>query len=102
MSAAAARHVTEEAFLASVGELCASAPELSQIGAAILLALHLGICSDSRTFARLFGIEHALVLRGVTELTDATLVTIVDRNTRTQRTTLALTEHAEALLTATP
>ena len=102
MTAAPTDEVSEEAFLASVAELCAAAPELSQIGAALLLALHLGICSDSRTFARLFGIEHALVLRDVTELADAALITIVDRNARTQRTTLALTGRAETLLTATP
>lgn len=98
MTAAAAQDVSEEAFLAGVAELCAAAPSLSQVGAAILLALHLGICSDSRTFARLFGIEHALVLRAVTELTEANLLAVSDRNPRTQRTTFGLTSASKDLL----
>jgi hypothetical protein len=96
--ASVAEEFTEEVFLAGVGKLCAADPVVSQIGAAIILALHLGICADSRTFSRLFGIEHALVLRGVTELADNVFVTITDRNARTQRTTLALTEGAKSLL----
>lgn len=63
--------VTEERLLDLVGRLCAADPALSAVGAAILVALHLGIASDSRTFSRLFGIEHALVLREVTELSRA-------------------------------
>jgi hypothetical protein len=93
-----AEDISEEAFLSGVAELCATDPTLSQVGAAILLALHLGICADSRTFSRLFGIEHALVLRAVTELTDQVFASIVDRNARTQRTTIALTEGARSLV----
>jgi hypothetical protein len=98
VTATAAEDFSEEAFLAGVAQLCAEEPTLSQVGAAILLALHLGICADSRTFARLFGIEHALVLRGVTELADGVFVTVTGRNARTQRTGLALTEGARSLL----
>jgi hypothetical protein len=94
----AAEDISEEVFLVGVAKLCATDPTVSQIGAAILLAQHLGICADTRTFARLFGIEHALVLRAITELADQVFVTITDRNARTQRTTLALTEGAKSLL----
>jgi hypothetical protein len=98
VTAPIAEEFSEEAFLAGVAELCATDPTVSQIGAATLLALHLDICSDSRTFSRLFGIEHALVLRGVTELADGVFVTVADRNARTQRTTIALTEGGRSLL----
>jgi hypothetical protein len=81
-----------EAFLEIVDNARAQAPELSPLAAAILAALHLEICHDSRTFSRLFGISHALVLREITGLSGdaAPLVTIVSRNARTQRTELAL------------
>ena len=83
---------SEEAFLQIVDNLRVQAPSLSALAAAILAALHLEICRDSRTFSRLFAIPHALVLREVTGLSgDAVrLVTIVGRNPRTQRTELAL------------
>lgn len=98
MSTAAAQDISEEAFLARVAELCAVEPALSPLGASVLLALRLEICSDSRTFARLFGIEHALILREVTTLEEAGLITAMDRNPRTQRTTLALTAASSQLL----
>ena len=83
---------SEEAFLEIVGHVRVQAPELSPLAAAILVALHLEICRDSRTFSRLFAIPHALVLREVTGLSgDAVpLVTIVGRSHRSQRTELAL------------
>lgn len=75
------------------------APAVSPVGGGILAALHLGITQDSRTFARLFGIAHAIVLREVTELTERqSLVTITYRNSRTQRTELALTGPGQELL----
>ena len=94
---------SEEAFLEIVGHVRVQAPELSPLAAAILVALHLEICRDSRTFARLFDISHALVLREITGLAGeaAPLVTIVGRNPRTQRTELALAA-AGALLLAEP
>jgi hypothetical protein len=91
---------TEEMVLDLVGRLRAAEPALSAVGAAVMIALHLGIASDSRTFSRLFGIEHALVLREVTELTtdaDAFLA-VIHRNARTQRTALALTDKASELI----
>lgn len=83
---------SEEAFLQIVDNVRVQVPGLSPLAASVLAALHLEIFRDSRTFARLFGISHALVLREVTGLSGdaAPLVTIVNRNTRTQRTELAL------------
>lgn len=101
MSEGAASDLTEEQFLERVTQLCAAAPSLSQLGAGILLAARLGICSDSRAFARIFGIEHALVLREVTDLAEKGLLTAVDRSARTQRTTIALTATSNALLSRT-
>ncbi|MDQ8698119.1 hypothetical protein [Hyphomicrobium sp. LHD-15] len=100
MSAAAASDVSEEQFLASVAEVCAVEPLVSQIGAAILVAIDLGIAHDSRTFSRIFGVAHALVLREITELStgDGAVLKTMSRNDRTQRTELALTDSARQLL----
>ncbi|MCC7254016.1 hypothetical protein [Hyphomicrobium sp.] len=91
--------ISEELFLDRVAALCAVAGFLAPLGASLLLAVHLDICSDSRTFSRLFGIAHALVLREVTELAgNRGLLSIVGRNPRSQRTEFALTEVSKALL----
>lgn len=87
-----AEDLSEERFLVHVAELRAAAPSLTPVGAGILVALHFGICRDSRTFARLFGIAHAIVLREVTELADGRgHIAILDRNARSQRSVYALT-----------
>lgn len=102
MNAAAASEITEEVFLAKVAALSAVSGPLTQLGAAVLLAVDLDIAKDSRSFARIFGLEHALVLRAVTELSgeSASLLRISDRNERTQRTAYSLTEAAEALISS--
>jgi hypothetical protein len=94
---------SEEAFLQIVDNLRVQAPSLSALAAAILAALHLEICRDSRTFARLFDIPHALVLREITTLSGDAVprVTIVGRSHRSQRTELALAA-AGALMFAEP
>ncbi|MBN8913316.1 MAG: hypothetical protein J0H65_14915 [Rhizobiales bacterium] len=53
--------------------------------------------SDSRSFSRILCFAHALVLREATDLAARALVTVRDRNERTQRTSLALTEHGRRL-----
>lgn len=89
-----------ERFLAIVSAVCAVNAELTPLGAAILIAPHIGVASDSRTFARLIDVEHALVLRELTALAEgATLLRIVDRNERTQRTQYQLTAGGAALVT---
>ena len=100
MSAAAASEISEEQFLANVAEVCAVEPVFSQISAAVLVAIDLGIARDSRTFSRIFGVAHALVLREITDLStgDGAVLTIMSRNDRTQRTEIALTESGRQLL----
>lgn len=99
MSSTPALSLSEDEFLACVTTLCSLDASLSPLHAGVLLALHFEICRDSRTFARHFGIEHAIVLRAVTDLADDHgLLAIVDRNSRTQRTTLALTPASKNLL----
>lgn len=88
------------AFVALTERLLAFAPEgVSPLGAGILAALHLGIAGDSRSFARLFGIEHALVLREAVALSEEPgLVVIERRDARTQRLWLGIGERARHLL----
>jgi hypothetical protein len=88
----------EAAFMAEVEAIVARAPELSLLDAALIAALDQGIASDSRSFARIFGVAHALVLRAVSDLEDRFgFVHAVERDARTQRTRLALTEAGRRL-----
>lgn len=100
MSAAAASDISEEQFLANVAEVCAAEPVFSQIGAAVLVAIDLGIARDSRTFSRIFGVAHALVLREIADLStgDRAVLKVISRNDRTQRTELELAERGRQLL----
>jgi hypothetical protein len=100
MSAAAASEISEEQFLANVAEVCAVEPVFSQISAAVLVAIDLGIARDSRTFSRIFGVAHALVLREISDLStgDRAVLKVISRNDRTQRTELELAESGRQLL----
>lgn len=90
---------TEDRVLSLVGRLLSADPTLAPIGAAVLAAVHLGLCADSRTFSRAFGIAHALVLREVSDLAETrSLLAIVGRDARTQRTSVTLTEASQALI----
>jgi DNA-binding MarR family transcriptional regulator len=101
MSALAPSDVSEEQFLAIVAEVCAADASLSSVAAGVMAAIHLGISKDSRTFSRIFGVAHALVLREITGLSDDRgLVRIASRNDRTQRTELALTDKGQELLSS--
>ncbi len=72
---------------------------LSPLSAGILAALDLGLARDSRTFARVFDIAHALVLREYTTLIeDLGFLAIQRRDERTQRLFPALTDKGRALL----
>ena len=99
MSAVPVQDLSEFEFLAAVENLCTDAPWLSAIGASILLALEFGIAGDTRTFARVFGIAHALVLRELNALADDHgAVTIIEREPRTQRMSYELTDTARSLV----
>ncbi|WP_428426681.1 hypothetical protein [Pararhizobium sp.] len=94
---------TEAEFLAHVAAVQAQDPVLSPLMAGIVTALFLEIAADSRIFAKLFGIEHALVLREINQLTDPDApVVIARRDARTQRTYLKLTVKGEALCRLIP
>jgi hypothetical protein len=90
---------SEEDFLALVEALCAHKPALSALTAGIVAAIGRDISADSRSFARLFGIGHALVLREISLLTEGdSPLEITRRDPRTQRTYLKLTVKGEALM----
>lgn len=80
-----------ERFMALVADLRKGDPRLSPLQAAIILAAEQGIAHDSRTFARVFGAAHALVLRELNLLAEqGERLRIVSRNARTQRTEYAV------------
>jgi hypothetical protein len=94
---------SEAGFLAYADALQTLDPKLSPLAAGIVAAVTQEIAADSRTFAKLFGIAHALVLREINQLTgpDAPLE-IIRRDARTQRTYLELTVKGEALCRLLP
>ena len=91
------------AFMAAVESLVGRAPELSPLDAGLLAALRMGVAGDTRAFARVFGVPHALVLRATSELADEFgLVAVTGRDPRTQRTRLELTDAGARLLEGAP
>jgi hypothetical protein len=71
---------------------------ISPLGAGIIVAVDMGI-ADSRSFARLLGIEHALVLREIAGLSGPDgLLTVTGRQPKTLRTSLALSARGALLL----
>jgi hypothetical protein len=90
---------SEADFLALVEAVRSQDATLSPLGAGIITAISQGIADDSRTFARLFGIAHALVLREVNLLCGPQApIEIVRRDARTQRTHLKLTVKGNTLM----
>lgn len=100
MTGTAETDLTEERFLAIVDAIGALNPELTRLGAALLIAGHLDVAGDSRSFARILGVEHALVLRELSSLSeDGILLRVTDRVARTQRASYELTAGGDALVT---
>ena len=63
---------------------------ISPLAAGIIVAIDMGI-ADSRSFSRLLGVEHALVLREIAELSGPEgLIEVTRRQPKTLRTSLAL------------
>ena len=82
----------EAAFMAEVEAVERRAPELPLLHAGLLVALREGVAADTRSFANLFGVAHALVLRAANDLVEQYgLVVETGRDARTQRARLALT-----------
>ena len=66
---------------------------LSAIGPAVVAATALEICADTRSFARIFEVAHALVIRECMSLQeDLGLVTTEDRGEKSLRKFISLTE----------
>ena len=91
----------EAAFMAEVEAVERRRPGLSMLHAALLVALREGVARDTRTFAKVFGVAHALVLRAASDLADE-LVAITGLDARTQRTRLELTGAGRAIATGEP
>ncbi|MBX4909035.1 MULTISPECIES: hypothetical protein [Rhizobium] len=73
-------------FLALVAATQDGDAALTSLQAGLLVAAELGIASDSRSFARMLGIAHALVLRDLSALTERDdKLRIVKRDPRTMR-----------------
>lgn len=89
-----------ETFLAAADTIAALRFDLSQLEAGLLAGLSLGLAADTRSFARVFGIEHALVLRALEILVDLGLMTVTSRNARTQRAHYEATAEGSSLLGA--
>lgn len=76
-----------ERFLALVAAAQEKDPALTSIQAAIVVAADLGIARDSRSFARILGVEHALAIRELNALAErGDVIKIVKRDPRTLRT----------------
>ena len=75
-----------------------TALQLSPLAAGIVVAIDMGI-ADSRSFARVLGVEHALVLREIAHLSGPDgLITVMERQAKTLRTLLELSERGALLL----
>ncbi len=90
--------MTESEFIDAVDALRARRPELTRIEAGLLAAPHLGLSPDTRSFARVFDLAHAHVLRALARLDEAGLVAVTERDPRSQRTRFAPTDAARGLL----
>jgi hypothetical protein len=78
--------------------LTRESPHISPLAAGIVVAVDLGI-ADSRSFSRALGVEHALVLREIAELSGPDgLITVTARNEKTLRTSLVLSARGAALV----
>lgn len=92
-----------ERFLALVEHVRGEAADLTAIQAGLLVAARFGIAHDSRTFARLLDLAHALVLREVNALAEqGDLLRIDKRDGRTMRTHFTQGAEAERLFASLP
>ncbi len=81
-----------EQFLTLVTQAQAKDPELTSLQAGLVVAAELGIADDTRTFARLLEVAHALVLRELNLLAERGRLRIVSQDTRTMRAYYAVME----------
>ncbi|MHC5233135.1 hypothetical protein [Brucella sp. LJL56] len=89
----------EAEYMAFVDTLMTASRSLTGLGAGIVAAAALEIASDSRTFSRLLGVAHALVLREISVLgQDHGYIRIRQRDLRTQRTRYELSALGQRLV----
>jgi hypothetical protein len=89
----------EAEYMALVDALEAASGKVSRLGAGIIAAAALDIAKDSRSFSRILGVAHALVLREVIVLeTNGGYITVRQRDARTQRTYYQLNSAGERLV----
>lgn len=87
-----------ETFLA-VTDTIAALSDLDRLESGLLAGLHLGLATDTRSFARIFGVAHALVLRALETVSGPEgLLTVIERNPRTQRTRYGVSEAGQLVL----
>ena len=89
-----------DVFMSRVDALLGSpeTPQISPLAAGIMVAIDMGI-ADSRSFSRVLGVEHALVLREIAYLSEPDgLIRVTGRQPNTLRTSLALSARGEVLL----
>jgi hypothetical protein len=85
-------------FLALAAQLQEHVAGLTPIQSGLLAAAHMGIARDSRTFAHLLDLAHALVLREMNALAErGGLLRVEKRDERTMRTHFALDDDATGL-----
>ncbi len=89
----------EARFLDLVAEMQAKDAGLTSVQAALLVAAEQAIARDSRTFSRIFGMAHALVLRELTTLIETRdLLHVTRRDERTMRLYYELAGGARAVI----
>lgn len=89
----------EADYMALVDAVEAASGKISRLGAGIIVAAALDIASDSRSFSRILGVAHALVLRELVALSgEGGYIRILKRDERTQRTRYALNRASARLL----
>lgn len=81
-------------FLQLVEQFQADHPQITPLQASVIIAAREGISHDSRTFSRLFGVAHALVLREIGTLADQNQLSITRQDARTMRTHFEITENS--------
>lgn len=81
---------TGDALGERIAALQAAESGLSLLGAAILAVLDLSGNGNSRTLAKDFGVEHALVLREITALESGGRLVVERRDPRTMRSWIRL------------
>lgn len=95
--------MSDEAAFIALSEALAGRG-LGMLAAMLLAAAEMGIAADSRSFARIFGVEHALVLRELVAMEhefgehEVGLITAIRRDERSQRLHFRLTPAAVALI----